>query len=125
MPYIYRVNETELSIDKCYFSDLDKLVGKYHGSRYSCEPLGHVGNNNKVYGHITNPIRSFVSYLNQYIFEYLFLDWKSIPDTIKFIEKWSNELPGIVDYLNNRLDINKNFCVVMNELYSKRLTKKK
>ena len=124
-PYIYRVNETELPINKCYFSDLDKLVGKYHGSKYSFKPLGHVGNNNKVYGHITNPIRSFASYLNQYFFEYLCLDWRSFEDVNKFLDYWNNELPSLVDNLNNRLDINSNFVSVMNELDGKRLTKKK
>lgn len=124
-PYIYRVNETEVPIEKLYFSNLDNLVKKYRSSRYSCEPNGHAGNNMSVYGHITNPIRSYASYMNQYFFEYLFLDWVSFPEKIKFIRYWNDMLPSIVDDLNSRLEKNKEFVSVMQELNSKRLTKKK
>lgn len=124
-PYIYRINETSVPIDKTFFSKLDDVLKYYHCSKYSFEPLGHAVNNMNVYGHITNPIRSFASYLNQYLFEYLFLDWVSIEDKNKFIDYWNNELPLIIDETNNRIEKNKEFVSVMQELNNKRLTYKK
>lgn len=122
-PYIYRVNETNISVGRLHFSDLDDELKKCHVSRYSSYPLGHTVNNNKVYGHITNPIRSYASYMNQYLFEYLFLDWDTISKKNKFVQYWRDVLPYIVDELNKRLIENKSFVSVIQELNAKRFSK--
>ena len=125
MPFIYRVNESIVPIDKSYFSDMDSILKYYNFSRYSSDPIGHAGNNMKVYGHITKPIRSYASYINQYLFEYLYLDEDTFDNKSKFINEWKLQLPKIVSYINDKLDSNRDFACVYDKLYDKRLTKKK
>lgn len=91
-PYIYRVNKTDLN------------DGYNYGSRYSVQPLGHVINNGDQYGHITNPIRSFASYLNQYLETELLLGYEQTREVL--IDFWSTQLPDVVDKLNLRLFLN-------------------
>lgn len=126
-PYIYRVNEFPFMSNVNNF-DLRKLINTYNSSSYSFVPKGHPINNGGVYGHITNPMRSFVSYLNQYIFEYIFVDWDTKNDIIRvvnFVDKLNDKLPIIVDGVNERIERNKEFLSVLSELDSKRLTKKR
>jgi len=120
-PYIYRVNDTDVSVGKLRFSSLGDEVKKCHVSRYSAFPGGHAVNNMKVYGHITNPIRSFASYMNQYFFEYMVLDLDYLSEKIKFIRYWNGILPSIVENLNKRLISNKSYVSVMDELNSKKI----
>lgn len=116
-PYIYRVNK---SLD-CYISDLElkKIIRGSSISSYSLEPSAHPVNGGKAYGHITNPIRSFASYLNQYIFLNTFIDWNNNKDIIrimKFNDTISEILPDLVSELNNRLYLNEEFLDVLTEL---------
>ena len=126
-PYIYRINEFPF-MSNVNNDDLRKLINTYNSSSYSFVPKGHPINNGGVYGHITNPMRSFVSYLNQYIFEYIFVDWKVKNDIIRviqFVDRLNDKLPIIVDGVNERIEKNKEFLSVLSELDSKRLTKKR
>ena len=116
-PYIYRVNK---SLD-CYISDLElkKIIKGSSISSYSLEPSAHPVNGGKAYGHITNPIRSFASYLNQYIFLNTFIDWnnnKDILKIMKFNDSISEILPDLVTDLNERLYLNEEFLDVLTEL---------
>lgn len=110
-PYIYRVNNT--NVDE----------GLIDISHYSTEALGHVVTKGNCYGHISNPIRNFASYLNQYFEISLFLGDESYRDC--FIEEWKSLLPDIVDRLNYRLSLNDEYCDVLEKTCNKRLTKKR
>ena len=117
-PFIYRVNDTSLS---------DKML---NSSIYSVNDLGHVVNNGNCYGRVTTPIRSFASLLNQYFELMLLIDDRyrnSFTDISKdeFIEKWSSELPGIVDDLNKRLFLNSEYRDAIEKIFAKQLTKKR
>lgn len=122
-PYIYKIHESLDCNTKC--KDAQELINKCSISRYSAYPKGHPVNNGKPYGQITNPIRSYVSFINQYIFEYLMLDMNRKEDVIKFKNYWHENLPYIVDDINKRIEKNKEFLSIIHELESKRLTKKK
>lgn len=120
-PYIYRVNYNifdGLESD----SDIKKFVKGSSFSRYSICASAHPVNNGRVYGHITNPIRSFASYVNQYLFSCLCLD---SCDNGSFIDYWNMVLPDLVSELNFRLNKNKEFLSVLSELDRKSLTKRK
>lgn len=115
-PFIYRINDTSLS---------DKLL---NSSIYSVDDLGHVVNNGNCYGHITNPIRSFASLLNQYFELMLIIDEKYKKDVIDkdaFIEDWSCKLPLMVDELNTRLFLNSEYKDAIEKIFDKQLTKKR
>ena len=116
-PFIYRINE---SLD-CYISDfeLKKIIKGSSISSYSLNSLPHPVNGGKAYGHITNPIRSFASYINQYIFLNTFIDWnnnKDILKIMKFNDSISQMLPDLVSELNKRLYLNDEFLDVLTEL---------
>ena len=116
-PFIYRVNDTSLS---------DKLL---NSSIYSVNDLGHVVNNGNCYGRVTSPIRSFASLLNQYFELMLLVDDRykknATIDKNEFIEKWSSELPRIVDDLNLRLFLNSEYKDAIEKIFGKQLTKKR
>lgn len=108
-PFIYRVNDTVLS---------DRLL---NSSIYSVNDFGHVVNNGNCYGHVSNPIRSFASLLNQFFELNLLVDGCSD----EFISEWSSKLPLIVDELNMRLSLNSEYKGAIEKIFSKQLTKKR
>ena len=115
-PFVYRVNDTVLS---------DKLL---NSSTYSFSGMGHIVNNGNCYGHVTNPIRSFASLLNQYFEVMLLVDDKyklSMFDKNFFIDEWSSKLPSMVDELNKRLFFNSEYKDAFEKIYGKQLTRKK
>ena len=115
-PFIYRVNDTVLS---------DRLL---NSSIYSVDDLGHIVNNGNCYGHVTNPIRSFASLLNQYFELMLLVDdrYKNhVIDKNLFIDEWSYKLPLLVDELNNRLFLNGEYKDSFEKIFGKQLTRKK
>lgn len=116
-PFIYRVNE---GLDCCISDpELKKIIKGSSISSYSLNPSPHPVNGGKVYGHITNPIRSFASYLNQYLFLNTFIDWnnnKDILKIMKFNDSISSILPDLVSDLNERLYLNEEFLDVLTEL---------
>ena len=108
-PFIYRINDTVLS---------DQLL---NSSIYSVDDLGHVVNNGNCYGHVSNPIRSFASLLNQYFELNLLIDKHGD----EFISEWKEKLPQIVDELNMRLSLNSEYRSAIEKISSKQLTKKR
>ena len=115
-PFIYRVNDTVLS---------DRML---NSSIYSINHLGHIVNNGNCYGHVTNPIRSFASLLNQYFEVMLLVDdkYKGFKiDKSLFIDEWFSRLPLMVDDLNTRLFLNSEYKDAFEKIYGKQLTRKK
>lgn len=108
-PYIYRVNDTVLS---------DRLL---NSSIYSVNDSGHVVNNGNCYGHVSNPIRSFASLLNQYFELNLLIDGCSD----EFVSEWRGRLPLIVDELNMRLSLNSEYKGAVEKIFGKQLTKRR
>lgn len=109
-PCIYRNNSTSN----------DYLVSHY--SHVNC---GHSLVNGNPYCHVSNPIRSFVSYLNQYFEEYFLIDWNDVGDIISNINKYNLELPLLVDNINKQLCCNEMFVGSVKNLFNKTLTKKR
>lgn len=98
---------------------MKKIIKGSSISSYSLNSLPHPVNGGKAYGHITNPIRSFASYINQYIFLNTFIDWnnnKDILKIMKFNDSISQMLPDLVSELNKRLYLNDEFLDVLTEL---------
>ena len=119
-PYIYRINN-DVNIN-IMDEDLKKIIKGSGVSSYSLTPKPHPVNGGKAYGHITNPMRNFASYINQYLLLNTFIDWnnnKDIIKIIKFTDIISKELSGIVSDLNLRLNQNDAFLDVLAELSSR------
>lgn len=121
-PYIYRVNDnfdfSNLICDK----ELKKIIKGSGVSSYSLSPKPHPVNGGRAYGHITNPMRNFASYMNQYLLLNTFIDWNNNRDIIKimnFNDNISLVLPDIVSDINDRLYNNEVFLDVLAELSSK------
>ena len=123
-PLIYKVHEPFECKDNIRGKEAQNLIRRCNTIQYSTIPKGHPVNNNKPYAQMTNPIRSYASLVNQHIFSYLFLDLNRIEDIIAFKKYWRDNLPYVVEDLNKRLEKNKEFLSVIQELDSKRLTKK-
>ncbi len=115
-PYIYRVNNSDVSTSLINDCDLEKIIKGSTLSSYSVNCQGHPVNGYRPYGHITNPIRNFASYMNQYIFSNLFLKNMSEMEKQQFCEKIISILPDIVDDLNDRLYKNQEFLDIYSEL---------
>ncbi|MBP3919942.1 MAG: RNB domain-containing ribonuclease [Bacilli bacterium] len=113
-PLIYRVNETNLN-DNITNLNLEKIAKTYSKSYYSANPDNHIITNGP-YCHITNPIRNYPSFINQYLFERLCLDTTSLIDSIKFINYWNEILPNLVEQINKKMDMNNNYIKVMKNI---------
>lgn len=122
LPFIYKVHDNEVTCESDKIRKLFRSVGL---SKYSEIPLGHPVVNNMAYAQITNPIRSYVSLLNQHFYEYFMLDLRMISERRKYIDYWNAYLPKLVVEINNRIEKNKEFVSVIEELDNKQLTKKK
>lgn len=115
-PFIYRVNDFDVSTSLVNDSYLEKIVKGSTISSYSVRACGHPVNGYRPYGHITNPIRSFASYMNQYVFSNIYLGGYSEENKDEFCTKIFEMLPDIVDNLNDRLYRNQEFLDVYSEL---------
>lgn len=122
LPFIYKVHDNEVTCESDKIRKLFRSVGL---SKYSEIPLGHPVVNNMAYAQITNPIRSYVSLLNQHFYEYFMLDLRMISERRMYIDYWNAYLPKLVVEINNRIEKNKEFVSVIEELDNKQLTKKK
>jgi exoribonuclease R len=121
-PYIYRVNESFDFSNYFFDSDLKKVIKGSSFSKYSLTGIPHPVNGGRAYGHITNPMRNFASYYNQFIFLNTIIDFNNNNDIVKvckFNESVSSTLPKIVDDLNDRLYKNDEFLDVLSELSMK------
>lgn len=117
--YIYRINDSDISTSLIDDVNLEKIIKGSSISRYSIDPKKHPVNGYQPYGHITNPMRKFASYVNQYIFNNTFLEFKKTNDIIPILEfnkKISDILPQIVNDLNYRLYLNEGFLDVYSQL---------
>lgn len=118
-PYIYRINDSDISTSLIGDANLEKIIKGSSISSYSVNPKGHPVNGYLPYGHITNPMRNFASYMNQYIFNNTVLEYQeshNFGNVLDFNKKISDILPGIVSDLNHRLDLNEKFLDVYSEL---------
>lgn len=117
IPYIYRINTCpSTSISD---AELKKIIKGSSVSSYSLESKPHPVNGGKAYGHITNPMRNFASYINQYIFLNTFIGDDDIIKIMKFSDEMAKILPGIVSDINSKLYNDEAFLEVLSELSSK------
>ena len=127
-PYIYRVNDNIDFSNVLFDKNLKKIIKGSGVSSYSLESKPHPVNGGRVYGHITNPMRSFASYMNQYLLLNTFIDWNNNRDIIKimkFNDSISLVLPDIISDLNKRLYDNEAFLDVLAELSSRSYSENK
>ena len=91
------------------------------GKRVLFDEVNTTFNNGNCYGHVSNPIRSFASLLNQ------FFELKFLIDgcSDEFVNDWCDKLPLIVSDLNMRLSLNSEYRGAIEKIFSKQLTKKR
>lgn len=113
-PLIYRVNDSFVSSSISNLN-VNKIIKNYSIPSYSSSPGEHVINGG-VYCHITNPIRNYPSFINQHLFENLFLDWHDYSFRKKFIDYWNSYLPDLVQNINRKMSMNDNYVKVINSI---------
>lgn len=120
LPFIYRINQSKYNDEEIQKlkenwndnTQIEKIINCikniYEPSKYSVNNVGHHGLNLCAYGHTTNPIRCYVSLVNQRLVKKFLIDDFQISD--RYYYKLEERLNVITNYINKKNELNEDYA---------------